>query len=141
MTQNQLIHSLHQQYINESGLNIPLPVSQYWIWEAFIARGHTSADLRDVLKALKRGIGKQERRPGCLRFSTLIGDLEHFAEELALARRVVRPKPAYPVAKAQVLRATGRSDEPPSPPAQSAAAIIEGIKLADMLSAWRKQHL
>lgn len=140
MTNNQ-IQTLHKLYIDLTGINLPLPVSQYWIWEQFIARGHGEDQLRIVIKYLKRGISNQERRGGCLKFTNLLGDIDHFAEELAMAQKEFRKKPAYSPGKQSVLRATGRPDEPPTNPAISAAQVIERTKLASMLNRWKAAHL
>lgn len=140
MTTNNQIQTLHNLYIELTGLNLPLPVSQYWIWEQFITRGHGENELRAVIKHLKRGISNQERRAGCLRFSNLLGDMDRFAEELSMAQKY-RPKPAYSPGKQAVLRATGRPDEPPTAEAQSMSQVIERTKLAEMLQQWRAANL
>lgn len=137
MTNNDKIQTLHKLYTELSGMNYPLPVSQYWIWEQFIARGHGEPEIRAVIKHLKRGIANQERRGGCLRFSNLLGDMDRFAEELAMAQKEIRKKPSYSSGKQQVLRATCRPDEPPTSEPQSMAQLIERTKLAAMLHEWK----
>lgn len=141
MNLNDEVQRLHKIYCELTCHDYPLPVGRYYLWENFIARGYGEAELRIVINNMNRGIRNQERREGCLRLCNLLLDMDTFAEELAMARKVFRKKPAYSPQKAAVLRATGRHDEPATPEARSVGVIAERMKLASMLQQWRTSNL
>jgi hypothetical protein len=135
---NEDIRKLHTTYCQETGLQIALPVSRHILWEAFLARGFTTNDLTLVCRSLRRQISNGDRRMACLRFTTLIGDVDNF-EELLAEFRALQRKPTYAPGKAQVLRATGRESEPKQSDAQKAQTLLERTQLAERLREWKKQ--
>jgi len=141
MVSQQQIQELHAHYATLTGLEIPLTLHLQGLWGLYVLKGYGMSDLEILVRFLKIGILRQERRGGCLRLSNWFTDWDLFAEEMAMARKHFRPKPAYAPQKAQVLRATGRHDEPPSPPAEQAGAVIERLKLAAMLNQWKASNL
>lgn len=101
------INLLHGCYCKLTGLSLPMRSicdARRIAWQRFAAAGHTLRDLETVILHLKQGIRDGKRLPGCLRFTNLIEDLDHWEEELALA--LAEKRNAKPVmgAKEQALR-------------------------------------
>jgi len=133
------IRKLHEVYCRETSLQVSLPVSRHFLWEAFLARGFTADDLTVVCRNLRRQISNGDRRMACLRFTVLIGELDTF-EELLAEFRALQRKPKFAPGKAQVLRDTGREDEPTQPDAQRAGVSLERSKLSEQLNEWKKKQ-
>lgn len=124
---------LHGCYCKYTGFRLPMVTicdERRLAWQHFIAAKLTLQDLEMVLLHLKREIQAERRRPGCLRFRTLIEDIPHFEEEAAEARactRNLRPAPSH---KEQFIHAripiTGPVGEKSSavPIAQIAAEVM-----------------
>jgi hypothetical protein len=103
------IVTLHALYGQITGMSIRLDMARESQWFEFIRRGHGEQELRDVVAHLRRGIRAGERRDACLKFSNLVGQVDYFEEDLALARAKARGRTfAVHGDKAAVLRATGR---------------------------------
>jgi hypothetical protein len=129
---NDQITLLHACYVGLTSLPIVLDMTRVWQWEIWIAKGWDKRDLELVIGHIKRGIKEQSRRSGALPFSNLIRDTEGFEETLAEARakaRVIR----MPTGRAEVHRATGRSDVP-----QTAEAVAAGARAIAMLLEFRR---
>lgn len=94
-------------------------ISNHFVWEMFLSRSYTESDLKLVTDYIWRRIKAGKRGREAFRFSALIGNLDNFNEELALAtsqlniaqKEASRPKVAP--AKAAVLRATFRPEDAP----------------------------
>jgi hypothetical protein len=129
MNAEEQISGLHAIYCAMTGFNLVLHTGRVHEWHYWIKRGWTKADLQCVIAHIWRGIKKGERNMGALKFSNLIGDLDRFEEDLAMARALVR-KPVSDSARASVLRATSRSSEPPSKDSVPMATVIAGLKKA-----------
>lgn len=84
-------------YCQETGIQLRLSVCDYsreFALNAFIDAGFTKDDLVFLIGHLKRQIRAGKRYAGALRFSTLLGDLGRFDEELGMARAEQRkPQP------------------------------------------------
>lgn len=83
------IRELLQTYCQESGIALRLSICDYsreFSLNAFLDSEFTKDDLVFLIRHLKRQIAAGKRYPGALRFSTLIGDLGKFDEELGMAR-------------------------------------------------------
>lgn len=123
-----LVEMLHSIYCMETGQAVGRTYQREFAWTEFITRGFTITDLQDVIRDIRRAIGRGERRPEALKFSNLIQDVDRFEEQLAMLRsrqRAARPAPAVSAGKAEVLRATGRSPE--TAPPQGAKTLGELI--------------
>lgn len=104
-----LVQSLHTAYTQLTGLEIGLDFYREACWAAFISKGFTQDDLKMVIFSIKKGIETRERKPGALKFRNLIVNLDWFEEDLAEIRAKRRGHVPIDPAKAEVLRATGRS--------------------------------
>jgi len=93
------VREFHAVYNRETGLPISLGFDRQRSWHTLLSLqfGEPAAplevqDLVLVIRYLKGGISRQERNPGCLRFRNLIEQPDYFEEELAMARKVLRPR-------------------------------------------------
>lgn len=103
----------HALYCALTDRELPCTMAMNFTWENFISHGWTEADLALVVKHIKSLIKLKRRRPESLRFHLLIGDTERFNEDISEARALARvPKPNY--RRQEVLKATGRTEEPKS---------------------------
>lgn len=98
------VRELHAAYCTATGMELPLRFGRDRAWSAFVEAGNTKADLLLVISHLKRGIAREERNAGCLRFRNLIEQLDYFDEELALARKASGARPVAPATKQAVQR-------------------------------------
>lgn len=101
--------ALHEAYTQLTGFEIVLDAFREASWGQFLARGFTVDDMRLVIYSIRKGIESKERKPGALKFRNLIGNLDWFEEDLAEIRAKRRGHVPIDPAKAEVLRATGRS--------------------------------
>jgi hypothetical protein len=138
MSTNEDIERAHQIYCQETGLEISCSIARHFAWGLFLAR-FTPGDLALVCRDLRRQILKGKRSISCFRFQYFIGDLEAF-EELLAEYRARQRKPRFKPGKAQILRATGRIDQPEQPDAESFATKLERTDLAKRLEEWRKRQ-
>jgi hypothetical protein len=88
------ILALHETYCRLTGLHLRMDFGREMVWGRFIAAGFAKADLETVIKYLQRGIARGERNAGALKFHNLVGQLDYFEEDLALARKPVRTRAA-----------------------------------------------
>ena len=96
----EIVRAFHAAYVRETGLPISLGFDRQRAWHELLKLEFGDppaplavADLLLVIRYLKAGIARQERNPGCLRFRNLIEQPDYFEEELAMARKVLRPRP------------------------------------------------
>lgn len=129
---DQQLRSLHNIYILMTGQQPPYSTCERRWWE-WSKAGFAEDDLRLVIEHVKRENKKREFGfQLSLRFDKIIGDIERFGDCLGSARaeqraRDFKAKHSYPVAKQEVLRATGRSDAPPLPEPQQAKQVMAGL--------------
>lgn len=81
------IEALHRTYCAASGMEIRADYMRIRGWHDFLKAGFTRADLVLVIAYLKKEIPKGSRNPGALKFSNLVLQLDHFEEDLALAKK------------------------------------------------------
>lgn len=123
MPNNKTIESLHAAYTRLTGYVLQLDMAREYEWFQWQRRGFTEQDLALVINYIKRGIREGRRNQGALKFSNLIVSSDFFEEDLAEAKALARmPKPNPH--KQEVLRATGRIEQP-SQSARSAAEVIK----------------
>ena len=126
------INALHLAYIDATGYELRLSGPDERRWYEASKFGITPDDVKLVVKARLRGIVTGDRKPASIYLRNLIGDedmLAEFAMELAAIKATQR-KRLYAPGKAEVLRVTGREDEPAGRPAISAQDVIRGLKEA-----------
>jgi hypothetical protein len=121
------IQELHRLYVELTGMALRLDMAREQEWVTWIQAGHTAEDLRLVVAHLKRGIREGERRPGALKFRNLIGQVDYFEEDLAMAKALAR-KAHVDSGRAAVLRATGRPAAAPSQEARQVGDVMAAEK-------------
>jgi len=122
------ILALHGRYVDLTGYPLNCTPPREWAWFEWIKGGFTAADLEIVIRHLNRGIRAGQRYPAALRFSNLIGDLERFEEDLAMAKAVSRK--SAPTARAQILSDTGRPPDSDAAPAREISEILKSPEFA-----------
>ena len=90
---SQQIETLHGIYTRQTGQAVRLDMGRIYLWEVWLAKGFTNSDLFDLIRHLRAEIREGNRRPGCLKFSNLIGLPDAFEEDLAQLRAATRPRP------------------------------------------------
>jgi hypothetical protein len=133
------IPQLHQTYVALSGLPIRLDMARERSWFEFEKRGFTEADLRLVILEIQKGIKAGKRHLGALRFRNLIESLDYFEEELAMVKARKRA-PTVSAGRAQVLKGTGRSADPPVAKVRSAAEILASQNAIKVLRDFREAN-
>lgn len=89
---DQAIKDFHACFCHETGAQLRLGIGEYSrerAWATFL-KTFTKEDLRLVLRYLRHEIREGNRRPGCLKFSNVIEQLDRFEEDLQLARAAER---------------------------------------------------
>lgn len=84
----QLIKALHAAYEARTGYKIALNMMrerQWAEWLKWADYAWTEAELARVIGYLRRKIAKGDRNDGALKFGNLIGQPDHFEEDLNLA--------------------------------------------------------
>lgn len=86
MNRADQIESIHKLYWKLTGQFLRLDMGREHSWSDYLAKGFSEYDLRLVIAHLKDGIRSGTRYPACLKFSNLIQQLDHFEEDLAMAK-------------------------------------------------------
>ena len=84
----QLVKALHAAYEARTGYTITLNMmrERQWVeWLKWSDYAWTETELARVIGYLRRKIAKGDRNDGALKFGNLIGQPDHFEEDLALA--------------------------------------------------------
>jgi len=100
----QLVKALHAAYEARTGYKIALNMmrERMWVeWLKWADYAWTETELARVIGYLRRKIAKGDRNDGALKFDNLIGQPDHFEEDLALAveesKKTFIPTRARPV--------------------------------------------
>lgn len=137
MKPNPTIESLHQTYLDYSGMICVLHTARYFPWEAWLERGFTEADLKLVIRHIKNEINDHRRTMAALKFSNLIQDADRFEEDLSVARALARrPKPDYE--RTRVLQATGRTETVTTTNAVPIKDVLAGMKAFEAFKALKE---
>jgi len=123
-TDSAAIATLHHEYRQLTGFDLKLDFYRERVWWEWCQRGNDVESLRLVVGHLKRQIYKGERNGGSLKFHNLIGNLDFFDEDHAIAKAEAR-KPKIDQERASVLRATGRTENHTSPPRTAAQVMAD----------------
>lgn len=121
--------ALHKVYVETTGRVMPMTMRMAFAWEDWQGHGFVESDLRLVVAHIKSLISEKRRRPESLRFHHLIEDTDRFLEDLAEAKALSR-KPKVDAGKAKVLKASGRSEEPPAGGFRPVAELIQAMRKA-----------
>lgn len=134
------IPELHAIYERMTGLEVPLTLQRNFQWEAWLVNEWTEDDLRLVVEVLRRKIKAGHKTLSCLRFSTLIGNTEWFAEDLAEAKALAR-RPQEDRGRSEALRATGRPSAPEPAPARKAGDVLAAGRAFAEFKKWKEENL
>lgn len=110
----RLVIDLHMAYTRRTGFDITLTLDRQRMWREWISfrePAFTAADLELVIGYLRAHIARGERNDGALKFLNLIGRVDQFEEDLALARRWRKPQAARSTAAAPVQTHGHESDD------------------------------
>jgi len=125
------IEDLHDAYVRLTGQAVERTMfreSQWAAWLSFRRESpFTVSDLVAVISHLKREIHRGNRKPGSLRFGSLVGNPDWFEEDLELVRSVSRARPV-PERVVRVPQVDGSATErrlPGDPAADSARRVGE----------------
>ena len=129
---NANINAMHAAFCEATGFDLVLlpPAERQW-YEA-LKMGMTCDDLRLLVKARLKRIKDGIRHEECLRIRNLVGSEDAISEafeEIAAIRAKMRVK-VYSAGKAEVLRATGRPDEPEQGQMRPVSEVIQAMKQA-----------
>lgn len=94
------VQALHTEFCRLTESALTLHYERQRAWVAWLAREWTVADLKLVIRYLKKAIRENRRNPGALKFRNLISHdpdiLDNFEEDLNEARRVLNVRPPRP---------------------------------------------
>lgn len=94
------VQALHTEFCRLTESTLALHYERQRAWAAWLTREWTSADLKLVIRYLKKGIRERQRHPGSLKFRNLISHdpeiLDNFEEDLNAARREFNVRPPRP---------------------------------------------
>ncbi len=129
---NPAINEIHAAFCQALGYELVLlpPAERQW-YEA-IQMGMTPDDVRMVVKGRQRRIKDGVRHEECLRIRNIAGSEDAIAEaleEVAAIKAKMRVKVFSP-GKREVLRATGREDEPEQGTMRPVSEVIQAMKSA-----------
>jgi len=129
---NPQINEIHRAYCEATAFEIPLMACFERQWFEAIQNGLTADDVRLVVKDRMRRIRDGVRHQECLLIRNFIQTEEAVGEvlcEAAAIRARMRGKHFCP-GKAEVLRATGRSDKPEDGPVLPIGEVIKAMRIA-----------
>lgn len=127
----QLVKALHAAYEARTGYTITLNMmrERQWVeWLKWADYAWTETELARVIGYLRRKIAKGDRNDGALKFGNLIGQPDHFEEDLALAVEEAAKSPFKP-------RRSEGGGQRSEPPAEEASPLDP----ADAAARWREQ--
>lgn len=134
------LKQIHALYVSLTGMSLRYDFNKEYQWAAFVKRGFTDVDLRDVIKHLKSEIKIGKRNIGALKFSNLVWNLDGFEEDLALVRALKRV-PRTDRNREAALNSSGRNlVADTKDTSRSAADILAGEKAFEALKVMR-DHL
>lgn len=129
--------AIHEAYCRATKLTLKYTTYHHYVFERFLAEGHTQAELELVIAYLWKLVRKGQRTMQTFNFQSLIRDEPRFLDDLAQATAASR-MPKVDAEKESVLKSTGRAEQSMAPTAVSAKAVLERPKLAEMLAEWKK---
>lgn len=127
---NDNCNQLHQAYCEARGIELNLNPHSERLWLTAHLWGITPDDVKLVVKLRMRLNATPGSGQWSLLINRLIGDeadLDVFTNQLAVAKAQMRKKVFAP-AKQEVLRATGRPDEPDAPGTRSVSEVFDAMR-------------
>lgn len=122
---NSAISSMHYHYRTLTGMDVGLDYWRERCWHEWLAKGFRKDDLATVVAHIKKGIRENKRQMGALKFSNLIGNLDYFEEDLAVARAEKR-NAVKTDERQEVMKATGREDRKDGDTSRTVGDVIKG---------------
>lgn len=129
---NAEINAIHKAYCESTGFDLRLSGFFERQWFEALKEGLTCDCVKLVVKERLRRIKEGVRRPECVLLRNIAGSegaIADVAQEAAAIRARMRVK-VFPKDKAEVLRATGRPDEPEQCPMRPVGDVIRAMKEA-----------
>lgn len=129
---NAEINAIHHAYCESTGFDLQLSAFFERQWFEALKEGLTCDCVKLVIKERIRRIKEGVRRPECLLLRNIAGSegaIADVAQEAAAIRARMRVK-VFPRDKANVLRATGRPDEPEQSTMRPVGDVIRAMKEA-----------
>lgn len=129
---NAEINSIHQAYCEVTGFDLPLLPNFERQWFEALKCGLTCDCVKLVVKDRQRRIRDGVRHPECLLLRNIAGSegaICDVVQEAAAIQARMRVKTFCP-GKSEVLRATGRADQPEQGNAIPVADVIRAMKEA-----------
>lgn len=127
---NPEINALHQAYCEATSFEVPLLPTFERQWFEAIKCGMKPDDVKLVVKTRMKRVAQEARRPESLLLRNFCGSEEAIGDviqEAAAIRATMRIK-VFPAGKADVLRATGRADEPEQEPMRPISEVIAAMR-------------
>jgi len=127
---NAEINAIHAAYCEATSFELPMMPHFERQWFEAIQCGMTPDCVRLVVKSRIKRIAQEARRPESLLLRNFCGSeaaICDVIQEAAALRAKMRMK-VYPVAKAEVLRTTGRPDEPEQGPLRHISEVIQEMR-------------
>lgn len=121
----------HRAYCEAAKCQLVLSTDRLYWWQVWMVRGFTVEDLRLVCCYLWAEIRADRRRPGSLKFSNLIQEVDRFEEDLAFARQWTKKQRAPVSAKDRTLEQwRGQGQAKPTQPAKPVKDYIAALRRA-----------
>lgn len=124
---NGAIAKLHAAYERETGQKLRLDgiYHREQAWLHWMKQGFTEADLVLVCRYLKAMIKKDQRRPGCLKFSNMVEAWDYFEQDLSLARGWARNARPAPTERDKALSAMHREPAPAVDAVKTPSSVLK----------------
>lgn len=129
---NASINAIHQAYCESTTFELPMMPHFERQWYEAIQCGMTPDCVRMVVKSRLQRVKDKIRQPESLLLRNFCGSeaaICNVLEEAAALRARMRIK-VYPASKSEVLRATGRSDQPEQEPTRSIKDVLKAMREA-----------
>ncbi len=129
---NAEITAIHRAYCESTSYEIPMLPQFERQWFEALKTGLTPDCIRLVVKSRLRRVAQDARRPESLLLRNFCGNeaaICDVIQEAAAIRAGMRIKTFAP-GKAEVLRATGRTDEAETGPVRHVSEVIAGMRAA-----------
>jgi hypothetical protein len=129
---NPDINAIHAAYCEATSFELPMMPQFERQWYEALQCGLTYDCVKLVAKSRMRRVSDKVRQPECLLLRNFCGSeaaICDVIQEAAAIRAKMRVK-VFPKEKAEILRATGRPDEPDQGPMRHISEVIECMRKA-----------
>lgn len=129
---NESINAIHQAYCEATTFELPMMPQFERQWHDALQCGMTCDCVRLVVKSRMARIRDKVRQPECLLLRNFAGSeaaICDVLQEAAMLRAKMRIKTFCP-GKAEVLRSTGREDEPEQEKMRPVSEVLQAMRSA-----------